>query len=234
MDAPPPDLTMTSDPRAAELAREYERRFGQKAGYRRRVWATLTREVFQRYVPEDGIVLELGSGWGEFINQIRAGTKIGMDLNPQAGPRLDAGIRFLEQDCSATWPLADNSLDVVFTSNFFEHLPDKPTLSRTLREALRCLRPGGRLVCLGPNIRYVPAAYWDFWDHYLPLTDRSLVEGLELAGFAIEEVLPRFLPYTMSQQRTPPIWMLWLYLRLPIVWRIFGRQFLVVAVKPPA
>jgi SAM-dependent methyltransferase len=219
------------DPRAAELALGYERRFAARAGYRQRVWALLTRDVFQRYVPVDGAVLELGCGWGEFINQIRAKTKLGMDLNPETARRLNPDVRFLEQDCSAPWPLADGSLDAVFTSNFFEHLPDKATLSRTLKEALRCLRPGGRLVCLGPNIRYLPGAYWDFWDHYLPLTDRSLVEGLELAGFGIERSRDRFLPYTMSQDRTPPLWMVWLYLRLPIVWPIFGRQFLVVATR---
>jgi SAM-dependent methyltransferase len=219
-------------PRGEELAREYERRFGGNAGYRRRVWAVLARDVFQRYVPEDGAVLELGCGWGEFINEIRARAKYGMDLNPEARGRLDEGVRFLEQDCSAPWPLAPDSLDAIFTSNFFEHLPDKATLARTLKEALRCLRPGGRLVCLGPNIRLLPGAYWDFWDHYLPLTDRSLVEGLELAGFSIERSRARFLPYTMSRQRTPPLWMLRVYLRLPIAWRIFGRQFLVVARRP--
>jgi SAM-dependent methyltransferase len=217
--------------RPDELAREYERRFASNADYRRKVWATLTRDVFQRYVPESGAVLELGCGWGEFINQIRAREKHGMDLNPEAAGRLASDVRFLQQDCSARWPLADNTLDAVFTSNFFEHLPDKASLAATLREAWRALRPGGRLVCLGPNIRYLPGAYWDFWDHYLPLTDRSLVEGLELSGFSIERVVPRFLPYTMSQERTPPLWMLSLYLRLPIVWPLFGRQFLVVAVK---
>jgi hypothetical protein len=36
----------------------------------------------------------------------------------------------------------------------------------------------------------------------------------------------------MSRQRTPPLWMLRVYLRLPIAWRIFGRQFLVVARRP--
>jgi SAM-dependent methyltransferase len=221
-----------ADPRAAELALGYQRRFGAHADYRRKVWALLTRDVFQRYVPADGTVLELGCGWGEFINQIRARTKLGMDLNPEAARRLDAGVRFLEQDCSAPWPLADGSLDAVFTSNFFEHLADKPTLSRTLKEALRCLRPGGRLICLGPNIRYLHGAYWDFWDHYLPLTDRSLVEGLELAGFRIERSRDRFLPYTMSQERTPPIWMVWLYLRLPLAWPLFGKQFLVIAGRP--
>ena len=232
MGAPAQDVTRMDDPRAEELAREYQRRFGALAEYRRRVWAMLTRDVFQRYVPENGTVLELGCGWGEFITQIRARTKFGMDLNPEAARRLGGGVRFLEQDCSAPWPVAAGSLDVVFTSNFFEHLPDKATLARTLKEAWRCLRPGGRLVCLGPNIRYLPGAYWDFWDHYLPLTDRSLVEGLELAGFAIERSVSRFLPYTMSQERTPPIWMLWCYLRLPIAWPVFGKQFLVVAIKP--
>jgi len=242
----------TNQPEA--LAREYERRFAGKAEYRRRVWAILVRDVFQQYVTaapasarqgakrssaslpdrerSEASVLELGCGWGEFINQIRAGEKHGMDLNPEAAARLAPDVRFLQQDCSVRWPLADNTLDAVFTSNFFEHLPDKASLAATLREAWRALRPGGRLVCLGPNIRYLPGAYWDFWDHYLPLTDRSLVEGLELSGFAIERVVPRFLPYTMSQERTPPLWMLSLYLRLPIVWPLFGRQFLVVAVKP--
>jgi SAM-dependent methyltransferase len=229
-----PAAQLTEDAGTAELAREYELRFAAHATYRRKVWAMLVRDVFQRYVPEQGTILELGCGWGEFINQIRAGAKLGMDLNPGAAGRLNADVRFLEQDCTAPWPVADNALDVIFTSNFFEHLPDKASLRRTMKEALRCLRPGGKLVCLGPNIRYLPGAYWDFWDHYLPLTDRSLVEGLELAGFGIQRSLDRFLPYSMSQNSPPPIWMLWCYLRLPIAWRLFGKQFLVVAVKPGA
>jgi len=217
-----------------ELEREYERRFASRQDYRWRVWTLLTRRVFQRYVPANGSVLELGCGWGEFINQVRAGRKFGMDLNPASGRRLEAGIEFLHQDCSQTWPLADGTLDLVFTSNFFEHLPDKEALARTLREAHRCLKPGGRIACLGPNIRALPGAYWDFWDHYLPLTELSLAEGLELAGFTIAESRARFLPYTMARDRNPPLWMVSLYLRLPFVWPLLGRQFFVVGVRPSA
>jgi SAM-dependent methyltransferase len=215
----------------AELEQEYQRRFGDRADYRWKVWTLLTRDFFQRYVPEQGSVLELGCGWGEFINQIRAGRKFGMDLNPASRGRLAAGITFLHQDCSQRWPLDEGTLDTIFTSNFFEHLPDKASLGRTLREALRCLRPGGRLICLGPNMRFLPGEYWDFWDHYLPLTDRSLAEGLELTGFRIEENIPRFLPYTMARDSNPPLWTVSWYLRLRLAWRIFGRQFLVVAIK---
>ena len=225
-------MTTTVSEHQQELEREYQRRFGDRADYRWKVWTVLTREVFQRDVPEDGAVLELGCGWGEFINQIRARRKFGMDLNPASRARLAQGIEFLHQDCSARWPLDEGALDTIFTSNFFEHLPDKPSLGRTLKEAFRCLKPGGRLICLGPNIRALPREYWDFWDHYLPLTERSLGEGLELAGFQIERSVARFLPYTMARKRNPPLWTVNLYIRMPFLWRILGRQFLVVARKP--
>jgi hypothetical protein len=74
-------------------------------------------------------------------------------------------------------------------------------------------------------------AYWDFWDHFLPLTDRSMVEILTLTGFAMERVEPRFLSYSMSQGFTPPLGLIPLYLRVPLLWRIFGKQFLLVGRK---
>lgn len=227
---------VTSGSQSAEtesaLERAYERRFAPGAEYRWRVWTLLTRQFFQHYVPPSAAVLELGCGWGEFINQITAARKFGMDLNPASGRRLAREVEFLHQDCSIRWPLADGALDVVFTSNFFEHLPDKASLSRTLAEAHRCLKPGGRIICLGPNIRFLHGEYWDFWDHYLPLTDRSLAEGLELSGFRMERCVPRFLPYTMARDRNPPLFLVRLYLALPLAWRFFGKQFLVVGARP--
>src|SRR5262249_8201254 len=214
-----------------DLERGYERRFASRREYRWRVWALLTRRVFQKYVPESGTVLELGCGWGELLNPVRAGPKLAMGLNTWNAARFEAGIEFLPQDCSRQWPLPDDSLDVVFTSNFFEHLPDKPALGRTLREAHRCLKRGGQIVCLGPNARVIPGAYWDFWDHYLPLTERSLAEGLELSGFTIAESRARFWPYTMARDRNPPLWMASLYLSLPPLWHVLGRQFFVVGTK---
>lgn len=215
-----------------ELEDAYGRRFGNKAEYRRRVWSILVRDYFQRYVPDEGLVLDLGCGWGEFVNQVRARSRFAMDLNPAAPNYLAGGVTFFHQDCSQRWPLEPGTLDLVFTSNFFEHLPDKAQLRATLLEAFRCLKPGGRLVCLGPNVKYVPGAYWDFWDHYLPLTEASLSEGLELVGFRMERCLPRFLPYTMATGLQPPLWTVWLYLKLPFLWRWFGKQFLLIAVKP--
>lgn len=217
---------------AQELQSIYARRFRDNQAYRQSVWRVLVAHTFQKFVPPGGAVLDLGCGYGEFINAIEASAKYGMDLNAASATHLKPEVKLLQQDCSSPWPLAAESLDVVFTSNFFEHLPDKNVLTRTLQQAYRCLKSGGRLIAMGPNIKYVPGAYWDFWDHYLPLTEASLSEGLELVGFDIEVCHPRFLPYTMVGARQYPVFVLAAYLALPWAWRFFGKQFLVVGRKP--
>ena len=215
-----------------DLEEEYRLRFAQMAGYRDKVWKVLTRQFFQPYVPRGGAVLDLGCGWGEFINNIEAKTRYGMDLNPESERRLSPDVTFLKQDCSIPWQVPDSSLDVVFTSNFFEHLPTKESLRNTLIQARRCLKPGGTLICLGPNIKYLPGAYWDFWDHFLPLTELSLGELLGLTQFRVIRRTARFLPYSMSQGFAPPVALVALYLRVPFAWRFVGKQFLVIATRP--
>lgn len=215
-----------------DLARVYDQRFSGKDLYRARVWEILVRDFFQPRIGLEKSVLDLGCGFGEFINAVSAGEKFAMDANPESRARLSPEVRFFQQDVSRPWPLPPGSLDAVFTSNFFEHLPDKESLLDTLKNAAACLKPGGQILCLGPNYRYVGGAYWDFIDHSLALTERSLAEALEIAGFEVLESLARFLPYTMSQGREQPLALVRLYLRLRPAWRLFGKQFLVTARKP--
>lgn len=215
----------------SDLQRIYEARFHANLDYRRAVWRVLIDDYFAKFVHAQDAVLDLGCGYGEFINQVRCQARFAMDLNPDMPKRVESGVTTLLQDCSMPWQLPDESLDVVFTSNFFEHLPDKAALGRTLDQARRCLKRGGRLVALGPNIKYLPGAYWDFWDHYLPLTELALKEALENRGFQIKVCLPKFLPYTMAGGPRYPLSCLRAYLLFPFAWRIFGKQFLVVAVK---
>ncbi len=215
-----------------ELQQIYRNRFTRTSAYRQRVWKVLTSVFFNRWIPNSSTVLDLGCGYGEFINHIAAAKKYAMDLNPDARQHLASGIQFLEQDCSDVWRLPDSSLDTVFTSNFFEHLPDKECLKRTLRQAYRCLKPGGRLIAMGPNVKFLPGLHWDFFDHHTILTEASLAEVLEMVGFQTEQVTPRFLPYTMVNAPKYPLFFLRIYLVLPWLWWVKGRQFLVIASKP--
>jgi SAM-dependent methyltransferase len=213
------------------LQDEYRLRFLRIEKYRNDIWKILCEEYFTSFISPEAHVLDLGSGWGEFINNVKAAKKCAMDLNPDAGRRLSKEIHFLHQDCSTEWQIQSDSLDIVFTSNFLEHLPDKAHVEYTISEAYRCLKHDGLIICLGPNIKYVFGLYWDFWDHYIPITDLSLSEILKVKGFRIILNIPRFLPYSMSTGRNPPLFFLKLYLKLPILWPLFGKQFLVAGKK---
>ena len=212
-----------------QLRDQYRRRFEAEDASRQRVWAVLIDAWFSRYLDGVDAVLDLGCGWGPFVNQVDVAQRYGIDLNPDAAAHLDPAVTLFSQRADERWPLDDGSLDLVFSSNFLEHLPSREAIAATLAEAHRCLRPGGRLVCMGPNIKYVGGRYWDFFDHLVPLTENSLVEAAELAGFAPEAVIGRFLPFTMAGKPPPPPVLIRAYLRLRPAWRLLGRQFLVVA-----
>lgn len=214
-----------------ELHELYARRFAGHGQRRSEVWVTLIQSYFQKWINAQDTVLDLGAGYCEFINSVQAKIKLALDLNPTTSECAAQDVEVISQNLAHLWNIPSASVNVVFTSNFFEHLASKEQLSHCLRETFRVLVPGGRLIALGPNIRYAYNVYWDFFDHSLPLSDRSLVEALELNGFKPQVVIPRFLPYSMTGRIPAHPLLVRLYLAIPIAWRFLGKQFLVIAAK---
>lgn len=216
-----------------DLERLYRHRFDESSREAKgRLWKVLVEGFFQKFASPEAVVLDLGCGFGEFLNVLRCGRRIGVDLNPEAGRYLAPGIEFHAGDVSTLPMVPDASVDLVFSSNVMEHLPSKEAAERMLREARRVLKPGGQLLLLGPNLRFLPGEYWDFWDHRLPLTDRSVAEALGSLGFSVVEQHARFLPYTTRSGFPQWGWLVRLYLHLPWAWSVFGRQFLLRATRP--
>jgi SAM-dependent methyltransferase len=216
-----------------DLEKLYEVRFPERElRARDRIWQVLCNDFFSQYVRPTDTVVDLACGYGEFINNIRAAQRIALDVNPGARRHLHEDVTFFNQSCEHLQCLADESVDVVFESNLFEHFPTKDVLTQVVRGVRTKLRPGGRLIMMQPNIRYVGGAYWDFYDHFIPLTHLSCAELLHNCEFTIERMIPRFLPYTTKSALPQHPALVALYLRLPLVWRVLGKQFLIVAVKP--
>lgn len=216
-----------------ELAQIYRERFSREnLGFKRRMWEVLCERWFQRYVTATDTVLDLGAGTCEFINAIRCGEKIAVDVNPDV-VKYARDAKVVRSPSTDLSPVASGSVDVVFCSNLLEHMPSKRAVLQTLRECQRVLRPGGRLIVLQPNIRYLPGRYWDYFDHHTPLTHLSMVEALRLSGLSPRKVIPRFLPYTVKSRLPQSTIFVRIYLRLPFLWAIFGRQMFLVAVRQP-
>ncbi len=56
---------------------------------------------------------------------------------------------------------------------------------------------------------------------------------LDLAsGFEIERVTPRVLPYSTRSAPAKAAFLVRAYLAMPVLWRVFGKQFLCIARNP--
>ena len=221
-----------ADPvRAAELEQIYATRFGPRLADRVVMWETLVEGYFQQHVGPDDTVLDLAAGYCEFINAIRCGRKIAVDLNPTVETVAGPDVEVFHTACTALPEELTGQVDVAWVSNFFEHLGDTDELLSTLGELRRVLADDGRLLVLQPNIRLTGPAYWDFLDHSLALTEKSLAEALALAGFEVESMRVRFLPYTTESRLPISPALIRLYLKLPPAQWLLGKQTFVVARK---
>ncbi len=209
----------------------YADRFDKDATKRDIMWKVLCKDYFQKFISKDDVVLDLAAGYCEFINNIECKKKIAVDLNERVKEKANKGVKVYQALSTSLPKELSGKVDVVFTSNFFEHLDSKNELIDTLKEIHRVLKPGGRLMVLQPNIRLVGNQYWDYVDHTLPMTEKSLREAFLLTDFKTTYNKTRFLPYTANSKIPAHPLLIKLYLKLPIVQYIMGKQTFAIAKK---
>lgn len=208
---------MTGDYHGSRLAEDHRRGA---------VWRALWRYFFRHRVPADACVLDLGAGYGDFINSVTARRRIAVDswkgLADHVAPGVEAHIGTVT-DLSG---IAADTVDFAFASNLFEHLP-QPALIEVLGEIARTLSARGTLTLLQPNYRYAYREYFDDYTHVSVFSHISLADFLAAHGWEVIEVRPRFLPLTVKSRL--PVWapLIGAYLHSPF--KPMGKQMLVVA-----
>jgi len=215
-----------------DLRKLYKIRFAEDQLPRKNeIWKIICKKFLQRYIKPTDTVVDVACGHGEFINNISAKRKIAIDINPDAKRALHSDIEFNLSNATELGSVIANQADIIFASNFLEHLDDKKMLEEFLEQIKIGLRPKGKFLILGPNLRYLPGKYWDFYDHHLGLTHLSLCEVLEMKGFKILTCIDKFLPFTTQGALPTHPLLVAIYLKIPLAWKILGKQFFIVAQK---
>jgi SAM-dependent methyltransferase len=218
--------------KATKISELYKLRYNEtNLAKKNKIWKLICYNFFQKFIPHKNIVLEIASGHGEFINNIKASKKISIDINKDVKNYLDSNVIFYKSNAFKINMHIKYTVDTVFVSNFLEHLKSRKELETFFKSVKNVLKKNGSFIILGPNLRYQPGKYWDYYDHYLGLTHLSLTEALELNGFQVSLCLDKFLPHADKGEKLPHLFFVWLYLKLPVAWKIMGKQFFLIA-KP--
>ncbi len=191
------------------------------------VWREIVRYI-HRDVGTVPLVVELAAGFCDFINQYPAQKKICYEINPDMKRWAGADIEMRCENALSVGGMDDASVDLVFASNFLEHLDEKD-LDKLIPRIYKVLRPAGKLVLLQPNYRLCKDHYFDDPTHLTVFSDEKMGEFLGEYGFSINKIIPGFLPFSMKSRL--PKWPFWvrLYLASPI--KPSAAQMYVVAVK---
>jgi hypothetical protein len=211
---------------AIDYARLYQYRFRDvDQAARQRVWDEIARYVYGR-MGEPQRVLDPAAGRCEFINAVPAGERWVVDAVDH-GEFRDAAVHAIIADIQEA-ELPVDYFDGVFVSNFLEHLPTQEVVAAVLAKLREAMTVGGRIVIMGPNFRYCYKEYFDCADHTLALTHLGAAEHLYAAGFEVEAVVARFLPFSFRGVLPPSARLTRQYLRLPLLWPVLGRQFFLI------
>lgn len=194
---------------------------------RRRVWRAIVRYI-RRDAPDVETLIELGAGYCDFINQFPADKKIAFDLNPEMRAHALPGVDLRIEDATALASVPNESIDLVFASNFLEHL-EGDQIDSLLGRCFEVLKPGGRLILIQPNHRLCAETYFDDPTHRTIFDDANIGEWLARHRLKIRKLVPGLLPFSMKGRLPKSELLTWLYLISP--WKPLAAQMYIVAEK---
>ena len=190
------------------------------------LWQSLWRYRFCAMVRPDDCVLDLGAGYGSFINQVQARRRIAVDAWEGFPAHLAPGVEYRVGSVTDLDFLEDGSVDFAFASNLFEHLT-REQFATALAALRRTLSADGTLTIVQPNYRYAFREYFDDFDHKSVWSHVSLADWLVANRYEVFLVEPRFMPLSIKSRL--PVSPLLIRAWLASPFKPIGKQMLVRA-----
>ncbi len=190
------------------------------------VWQALWKFYFSRLVPADGCVLDLGCGYGNFINNVVAKRRIAIDSWPEFPRYIERGIETIVGNVTDLSGVPDGVVDFSFASNLFEHV-SQTDFGKVLANLRRKLSARGTLTILQPNYRYAYREYFDDYTHVAVYSHVSMADFLAANGYEVFATVPRFMPLSVKSRLPVSPMLVAAYLASPI--KLFGKQMLIRA-----
>lgn len=160
----------------------------------------LANYLFNRFAMKQGdTLLDIGCGRGDFTKGFK---DIGLEVSGIDRERGDSemlqgiDIRIQEDLEQDRFPFEDNRFDVVFSKSVIEHIQNPDSF---MKEQLRVLKPGGRIICMTPDWHSQMFIFYDDYTHVHPYTCKGLQELFAMHGFKESEAE--------------------LFYQLPIIWK---------------
>ena len=193
---------------------------------REEVWKAICHYL-RRYISPQSSVLEIGSGYCDFINNITAGSKVAIDIDFNSKQYCNPDVSFLHIKATEM-EFEENYFDVVLASNLFEHLNDSD-LAILTSKIYKSLKQRGKLILIQPNYYYAYRTYWDDYTHIKAFSHVSLPDFLITYGFKIVKTEKKFLPFSFKSLLPKSYFLTKLYLKS--FWHPFAKQMLIIAEK---
>jgi ubiquinone/menaquinone biosynthesis C-methylase UbiE len=161
------------------------------------VWKAIS-EFIQQFIDEkNDAILDIGSGYCDFINNIVCKKKFAVDINKDCGLFCAKDVIFYRSSITNLEKIKPNSIDVIFASNLLEHFTDAE-LELVLKELRRVLKKKSRVIVLQPNYKYAYKEYFDDYTHKKIFSHVSIIDFFESNGFKTYKCFPRFLPFSLK------------------------------------
>jgi SAM-dependent methyltransferase len=179
--------TQTSEPGGLDQIALGNPSFVWRSGQERRL------EMIRRYVDLEGArLLDIGCGLGAYVRAFSRYTDraFGLDIDAKrVETGVDEGLSRLVTGVSEALPFAEGSFDGILLNEVLEHVRND---RETLREALRVLRPGGRIVI------FVPNRFYPFETHGIYMGKKYVVGNIPPLNYLPDPMRNKLVPHARA------------------------------------